>query len=484
MTIYMRGLSFRYDLEHLVRVFHNDVTVASQPMTGQIRASGEDYTYFRVSSGRNHRRVLVEVKYIGRRKSTLQSLDPSLETSELKRTIALIYYEIVSSLTEYYPPWGILTGVRPLKIVAARLDKKVDSNTLADELWSDYRIKRQKSLLAYEATMASKAISDTNTHDSCSVYISIPYCPSRCSYCSFVSHSVGNQQHQLEVYISRLLTEIEQLAEIISREQLKIRSIYIGGGTPTVLPETLLELLCRRVEAVLLYPTVTEYTVEAGRPDTITDRKLEILKRYSVNRISINPQTFDSKVLTAIGRGHTVEDIYEAFDAARRVGFDNINTDLIIGLPKDNYFGFMGSLTAAIALAPACITVHTLTLKRGSDLSSTYIGDNHYLSEAITNAYFLLKSHNFHPYYLYRQKSTLENLENIGYAHEGFESIYNVYIMEELHSIFSAGAGGVTKIVNQTSGHISRIRNYKYPTEYLKNFDEILRRKSAIDFDI
>lgn len=319
----------------------------------------------------------------------------------------------------------------------------------------------------------------------CSVYAGIPFCPTRCSYCSFVSRTVGDKATRalVQPYVDKLCEELTAIRQTADRCGLRIRTFYIGGGTPTSLTAAQLEQLMSHIARTFDLSALDEYTVEAGRPDCTDLEKLRIIKQYGATRISINPQTFSDEVLRNIGRRHTAQDIIDCFAAARSAGHDNINMDLIAGLPGDTVEGFTHSLEQAIALDPENITVHTLTLKRASNLVVEHRAADYDDVAAMLDRCNLLQQAGYRPYYLYRQKGTLQNLENTGWAKPGKECLYNIYIMEEVHTILSAGAGGSTKLVipGKRHGKIERIFNFKYPTEYIDRFGEILARKQGVE---
>ena len=319
----------------------------------------------------------------------------------------------------------------------------------------------------------------------CSVYAGIPFCPTRCSYCSFVSRTVGDKATRalVQPYVDKLCAELTAIRETADRCGLHIRTFYIGGGTPTSLSAAQLEQLMSHIAKTFDLAKLDEYTAEAGRPDCTDAEKLRIIKKYGATRISINPQTFSDQVLQNIGRRHTAQDIIDCFAAARAAGHKNINMDLIAGLPGDTVEGFEASLRQAIALDPENITVHTLTLKRASNIVVEHRAADYADVTAMLGKCSLLADAGYRPYYMYRQKGTLQNLENIGWAKPGFECLYNIYIMEEVHTILSAGAGGSTKLVipGQRRGKIERIFNFKYPTEYIDRFAELLDRKKAVE---
>ena len=318
----------------------------------------------------------------------------------------------------------------------------------------------------------------------CSVYAGIPFCPSRCSYCSFVSRTVGDKSSRALVapYVDCLCKELAATRAAADAAHLSIKTLYIGGGTPTSVNAQQLRQLMGTMAEQFDLPALEEFTVEAGRPDCTDEEKLRIIKEYGATRISINPQTFSDEVLRNIGRRHTAQDILDCYRTARRVGHDNINMDLIAGLPGDTVEGFRHSLQTAIDLDPENITVHTLTLKRASNLVVEHRAADYADVAAMVESCELLEKAGYRPYYLYRQKGTLQNLENVGWCKPGYECLYNIYIMEEVHTILSAGAGGSTKLVapGARHGNIERIFNYKYPTEYIDRFDTILARKEGV----
>ena len=316
-----------------------------------------------------------------------------------------------------------------------------------------------------------------------SLYVGIPFCPTRCSYCSFVSRTVGDKATRalVQPYVDKLCAELTAIRETADRCGLHIRTFYIGGGTPTSLSAAQLEQLMSHIAKTFDLAKLDEYTVEAGRPDCTDAEKLAVIREYGATRISINPQTFSDEVLANIGRKHSAQDILDCYAEARAAGHDDINMDLIAGLPGDTVEGFEKSLRQAIALDPENITVHTLTLKRASRIVIEDQKENDYADvAAMLEKCHLLAEAGYRPYYLYRQKNTLQNLENVGWCKPGHEGYYNIYIMEEVQTILSAGAGGSTKLVADGGKRMQRIFNFKYPTEYIQRFDEVLERKKGV----
>ena len=316
------------------------------------------------------------------------------------------------------------------------------------------------------------------------MYISIPFCPSRCSYCSFVSHSVHRAKNIIPKYVELLCEELKVTAKAANDLGLKLETVYMGGGTPTALDENQLDTVLKTVRESFDMSAVREFTVEAGRPDTVTKEKLLAIKNNGVSRISINPQTLNDDVLKAIGRNHTAKQMEDAFMLARSLGFDNINTDLIAGLPSDTYESFVDTVEKIIKLDPESVTVHSLSMKRASTLSMNgdypEIEAGKIASDMVDYARNRLSECVIVPYYMYRQSKTVGNLENVGYAKSGFEGLYNVYIMDETHTILACGASAVTKLREPNGNFIDRIYNFKYPYEYISRFDEIISRKQGI----
>lgn len=404
------------------------------------------------------------------------------QNGDIAHDISVLLFDALSELTSFRPPWGILYGVRPARLMHARCEK--EGKEKAIELFRADLADEKKIKLALEVMERENKIIALSEENSFSLYISIPFCPSRCSYCSFVSHSINNAGELIAPYVKLLCRELEETGMVARELELKLETIYFGGGTPTTLTAEQLDEVLLSVERNFDLSSLRELTVEAGRPDTITEEKLSALLKHKVGRISINPQSFNDDVLKAIGRKHSVEQTFEAFELAKRLGFKNINTDLIAGLNSDTFESFKDSVKTAEELGAASITVHNLSLKSGAAL----VTENEYFDIARKNetasmidfAYCELKANGYNPYYMYRQSKALGNLENTGYAKEGFECLYNIFMMDETHSVFAAGAGAVTKLKTNSYNNIERIYNYKYPYEYINNFDTVIERKKHI----
>ncbi|MBQ3518254.1 MAG: coproporphyrinogen dehydrogenase HemZ [Clostridia bacterium] len=413
--------------------------------------------------------------------ATRFATDAQLLCADGEWLMASALCECLTELTGYKPPWGLMTGVRPSKLMRSYIEQFGVEKAI-DRFVNFLEVSPAKAQLAVSVAEAEDAVVALSDENSVSQYASVPFCPSRCSYCSFVSHSVKQAAKLIPDYTALLCREITENARIADELGLQTLSFYIGGGTPTSLTAEQLKEITDAVKNAIDLAKVREYTVEAGRPDTITREKLQVLFDAGVTRISVNPQTFNDNVLSLIGRKHTVADFYSAFNTAREIGFDNINMDLIAGLPGDSPDSFADSIRQAIALDPENITVHTLALKRSSELVTEH--EWHKAAkdtvQMLDTASELLTAAGYKPYYMYRQSKCIGNLENVGWCKPGKECIYNVYMMEEVHTVLASGGGAVTKLKDPHSAKIERIFNFKYPYEYVSRFDELLARKDRI----
>lgn len=381
------------------------------------------------------------------------------------------YYNLAARVYAKTLPWGCSTSIRPVKTAASCKNIR--------KMYEDFRISEKKAKLALDIVKVQQNIKFNENN--VSVYIGIPFCPTRCLYCSFVSMPMNKQQKLVSPYIELLCREIETAGEIIRSCGRKINTVYIGGGTPTSVDEKLLNMLLNCVSRTFLSSETEEFTVEAGRPDTVTEEKLKIMKNCGVNRISINPQTLNDEILMNIGRRHTAAQFTEAFELARRCGFDNINTDVIAGLVGETEEMFKNSLGRLLELSPEGVTVHTMCVKRAADLKKLTGGFKSEPPENMVDyANISLRENGYIPYYLYRQKDTLGNLENTGFSKPGHECLYNIFMMEDIGSVIGIGAGAVSKIKNNVTNNIQRVFNLKNAHEYIRDFDEIIKRKYTV----
>ncbi len=480
MILWIDGHCFHYEMENLCRVFFPYEPI--QRVYSE--TAGEMLVYTALRKGDAQTQLLVKVQFPGkcREEATAVSNMVADYTQQCELQMALLLFEILCDLTGYRPDWGVLTGVRPAKLMRKLLEQETREEAFS-YFTKELRVSAEKTALTQAVIDRETPILQRSTLDSFSLYIAIPFCPTRCHYCSFVSHSISNAGKYLEPYLERLCRELESTALMARELGLTLRTVYIGGGTPTTLDVGHLRKLLQAVQDC--FPErVWEYTLEAGRPDTITQDKLQCIRDYPVTRISINPQTMQNALLEGIGRAHTVEQTVEAYKMARDAGFDNINMDLIAGLPEDTTEGYMQSLEEVLALCPQSVTVHTLALKRASSMVAQQ-GYTRYATESLTGDMLRkgaesLARHGILPYYMYRQSRTVGNLENVGYAQEGYECQYNIYMMDETHTVLGVGAGAVTKLKAPDGPRIERIYNFKYPYEYCNRFEELITRKEGI----
>ncbi|MBS6508308.1 MAG: coproporphyrinogen dehydrogenase HemZ [Paraclostridium bifermentans] len=409
----------------------------------------------------------------------------SLNEEEIKKKSKTIIkrsiFKILSELYDTYVPWGILTGIRPVKIVHSLLDEGLSEVEIRQNLKDNYLIKDEKIDLALDIAKRERVFIYPIDKNKISLYVSIPFCPTRCVYCSFPSNPMKQFGHLRENYVKAIVKEIKGLAKLLKETNKEIETLYIGGGTPTTLEAEQLDNLIKALFMELDLTKIKEFTVEAGRPDTITREKLEVMKKHNVTRISINPQTMNNETLVKIGRDHNVDDIVRCFNMARDLGFNNINMDIILGLVDENVEMVRNTLERIKELSPESLTVHTLAIKRASTLKENL--DKYELTRyeemvsMINLSMEYAKSMGLNPYYMYRQKHMLGNLENIGYAKEGFECIYNIQIMEEKQSNLAVGAGAISKYVYVDEDRIERTDNVKNVEIYIDRVDEMIERK-------
>ena len=452
MKIYITGLPSGYEVEHLARLFY-----PMAPLTLTPPEPAEDCLWAEKTD--TGLRVLVRQ---GEKSKTLEAplplpVEQGGETPEF--ALASLTYDLLRQWTGIRPPWGKMTGVRPVRLIHDKRAAGWSAEQIDRFFLQRFDCSEQKYEMAKEiADLQEPILRLGSAPKTYSLYIGIPFCPSRCSYCSFVSCNLDRDRKLVQPYVDCLCREV-----------------------PTSLSAAQLRQLMGTVRENFDLSKVVEYTVEAGRPDCTDAEKLAVIKEYGATRISINPQTFSDAVLANIGRKHSAQDILDCYADARRAGHEDINMDLIAGLPGDTVEGFEHSLRQAIALQPENITVHTLTLKRASRIVIEDQKENDYADvAAMLEKCHLLAEAGYRPYYLYRQKNTLQNLENVGWCKPGHEGYYNIYIMEEVQTILSAGAGGSTKLVADGGKRMQRIFNFKYPNEYIQRFAEVLERKKGV----
>lgn len=392
-----------------------------------------------------------------------------------KTVVGRAFCKCAEKIYGYTSPFGIITGIRPAKLALSYLERGFDEQRIRDIFTSIYLIEEQKADILIDIAKREREVLHSLKNKSFSLYISVPFCPTRCSYCSFVSYSTPRLLSMIPDYLERLCMDLKNIGSLTKELGLSLYSVYVGGGTPSILGDEQIKCLLSCIQDNFDFGVLREFTFEAGRPDTVTEEKLQTLKNFGVGRISINTQSANNEVLRDVGRQHTFEDYIQKLDIAKSIGFDCINTDLIAGLPGESVESFCQSLDKVVQQNIENITVHSLTLKKSSELrvdkAYDLLSDSRKVRKMLDYSQQKLKAEGYSPYYIYRQKNTVGNLENTGYSKPGKEGLYNIVMMEELHSVFSAGAGAVTKLVSKDRRKIERLFEQKYPYEYLSKTD-------------
>lgn len=378
-------------------------------------------------------------------------------------------------------PWGTVTGIRPSKQVREMLESGKNKEEIYNYFKTFYAMSDKKFDLAYRVAKNEEEVIRTNGENEISLYVGIPFCPSRCLYCSFVSTDLSHSAKYLDSYLECLKKEIQYTGMLLKNSPYKVKNLYFGGGTPTCVSAKQLKMLFSELYNNIDMSVLGEFCVEAGRPDTIDEEKLKVMKEYNVNRISINPQSMNERTLKLIGRSHTVGQIENAFSLARKEGFENINADVIAALPGETLEDFIYTLNEIEKYDPENITVHTMSIKRGSALHQSLAGynltDRKTAEDMLDFSQKFMNDTNRVPYYMYRQKNMMGNLENVGYSKIGHFSRYNINIMEEVQSVLALGGGASSKAVSGDKNRLERVFNFKSPVEYVRRFDEILQKK-------
>ena len=414
-------------------------------------------------------------------KTSLSEFYPFEKEYDFFRTaVKTAVYGVLCKVTGKSSPWGIITGIRPALLYEKT--KAVYGEKTEEIFRERYLVSEEKTRLCRETLDGRRRAIDENRPNDVSIYISIPFCPSRCHYCSFVSSATEKERKLLPEYVSLLCEEMAEVREKILSDGKNPTTIYVGGGTPSVLDEKLTETLLSAIEKEFLKPfDIKEFTFEAGRPDTITYGKLKAMAEANVSRISVNPQTMNQKTLDLIGRRHSVEDIRKAFYMARENGFGNINMDLILGLPEETLADVENTMKEVEKLSPESVTVHTLAVKRASRLKENIYAYDLAAADEMEKMIALSAEYaqkmGLSPYYMYRQKAMVGNFENVGFCKKGMESIYNVEIMEEKQTIIATGAGGATKLFDSDKNMLTRVFNVKSIEDYTSRFDEMIEIK-------
>lgn len=406
---------------------------------------------------------------------------------QVKRVVSHVYLEVLQKITGITQKWGILTGIRPTKLLHQKLQQGLSKEQAHAELREDYLISDEKiDLMQRIVDRQLAAIPDLyELKKEVSIYIGIPFCPTKCAYCTFPAYAINGRQGSVTSFLGGLHYEIKEMGRWMKEHDVKITTIYYGGGTPTSITAEEMDMLYEEMYAS--FPDVEkvrEITVEAGRPDTITPEKLEVLKKWNIDRISVNPQSYIQETLKAIGRHHTVEETITKFHLSRKMGMNNINMDLIIGLPGEELPEFQVTLDETEKLLPESLTVHTLSFKRASEMTRNkqkyQVASREEAEKMMRTAESWTEKHGYTPYYLYRQKNILGNLENVGYSFPGQESLYNIMIMEEQQTIIGLGCGAASKFLDPVTGKITHFANPKDPKSYNDNFEHYTEKKIEI----
>ena len=481
MILFLIGHTYKYESEKVCRIFFPTEKIVFAEGPGEPPA-GEDAVYTVKTLADGAAEYICRASVDGRTAEAAVRETPAQAELIEENALAAAMLQALGELTGFAPPWGILTGVRPSKLMRTLIAQKGEAGATA-AFTRELRVRPDKAALTLQVAKAEDAAIALSAPNSFSLYVSIPFCPTRCAYCSFVSHSIAQAKKLIPDYVRLLCEELELTAAAAGRLGLKLETVYFGGGTPTVLSAADLKTLLAAVNGCFDTAHAREFTVEAGRPDTVDEEKLRILKENGVGRVSINPQSFSDAVLEAVGRRHTAADIEEKYRLARSVGFDFVNMDLIAGLAGDTPEGFASTVDRAVFLAPENITVHTLALKRASSLvtENGKTGSADHTPQMVEYASSALSAAGYAPYYMYRQSKSLGNLENVGWTVPGKECLYNIYMMEETHTVLACGAGAVTKLRQPDGPLIERVYNFKYPYEYISRFSEQLERKKRIE---
>ena len=466
----------------LTLIGHEDRYAVEQLQMALFNHTGEGAAVSALHRGKIWLTAVTTIQKDGKTVTAQRRLKAAEETVKLRRqTLQQCYYAAAIQLLPNLPPWGALAGVRPTKITTRHLLEGGTPKS-ADKLLKDiYYVTAPRRELAIDCSLSTaNAVAKMDGSD-ISLYVGIPFCPTRCAYCSFVSRTIGKRTELLDPYLEALYKEIRLTGQLMAKSGKSLRTIYIGGGTPTTLSTPQMTHLLDTIRDSFDLSRCIEFTVEGGRPDTLDEEKLTAIRQHGADRMSINPQTMCDPVLRACGRPHKAQDVQEAYRWAEKAGFDAINMDLIAGLPQDDYNGFCHSLDAVAALSPANITVHTLALKKGADLfeKRANLPSAQEVTQMVEYANRTLRSLGYKPYYLYRQKYMSGSFENVGWSKDGKDCLYNIYMMEELHSIVSLGGGGMNK-VNLPDGHLQRFHNPKFPEQYIEMIDSVLDDKKAL----
>ena len=436
----------------------------------------------RLHRGKTWLTAVTEITIDGKKSRAVRRLKLAEETvSNRRKCLQQSYYLAALPHLPEVPAWGALAGVRPTKLSTRHLLSGGNTASAKRMMEQVYFVSPQRAELAVDCSESTVAATKLLEKQDVSLYVGIPFCPTRCAYCSFVSRSIGKRTELLDPYLSALYREMEHTGKLLKASGKTVRTVYIGGGTPTTLSDSQMAQLLQKTYETFDLSRCLEFTVEGGRPDTLTAKKLRTIHENGADRMSINPQTMIDSVLRSCGRPHTAQAVIDRYQDAVAAGFTDINMDLIAGLPTDNYEGFCHSLDTVAALNPSNITVHTLALKKGADLFEKQVAlpDGDEVAKMVEYANKTLSALGYKPYYLYRQKYMSGSFENVGWSRNSRDCLYNIYMMEEVHTILSLGAGGMNK-VNLPDGTLQRFHNPKFPEQYIQQLPSVLSQKDEL----
>ena len=471
MNLKLLGHDDRYAIEQLQMALFPAETIASQ---------GEAVSC--LHRGRKWLTAVTTITLNGKESRAIRRLRTAKETvRDRRRCLQQSYYLAALEHLNKAPAWGALSGVRPTKITTKHLLEGGTAASARKMMEDIYFVSPERAKLSVDCSLSTVNAKRKMDDRHVSLYVGIPFCPTRCAYCSFVSRTVGKRTELLTPYLEALSQELKLTGKLLEDSGKKVLSVYIGGGTPTTLTARQMAALLGNIKDSFDLSECLEFTVEGGRPDTLDAEKLRIIRESGADRMSINPQTMEDAVLRACGRPHTAKDVLRCYQEAVDAGFTAINMDLIAGLPGDDYDGFCRSLDAVAALDPANITVHTLALKKGADLfeKKVTLPGAEEVAAMVTYANNTLSAKSYKPYYLYRQKYMSGSFENVGWSRDNLDCLYNIYMMEELHTIVSLGGGGMNK-VNLPDGTLQRFHNPKFPEQYIELLPSVLQQKEEL----
>ena len=466
----------------LTLIGHDDRYAVEQLQMALFPANTEGEASSYLHRGKTWLTATARITLDGKTATASRRLKAAEETVRLRRRVLQqSYYLAACQLLETIPAWGALAGVRPTKITTKHMLEGGTPKS-ADKLMKDvYYVTPDRRKLAVDCSVSTVNAAGLLNEKDLSLYVGIPFCPTRCTYCSFVSRTIGKKTELLDPYLQALMKELAVTGKLLRESGRTIRSVYIGGGTPTTLSTPQMATLLDAIYGSFDLSRCIEFTVEGGRPDTLDAEKLRTIREHGADRMSINPQTMEDHVLRACGRPHKAADVIRAYREAEDAGFKAINMDLIAGLPADSIDGFKRSLDAVAELNPANITVHTLALKKGADLfeKRENLPSASDVTEMVAYSNEVLRNLHYKPYYLYRQKYMSGSFENVGWSRDGLDCLYNIYMMEEVHTILSLGGGGMNK-VNFPDGSLQRFHNPKFPEQYIEMIDDVCRQKKEM----